>query len=202
MRLYDHCGILQLKTFFEISETGNLHLLIIDMNKDEKNVDNDLLVETWENILREYAKRDSNRTLKNAFETSDEMHKRSAEFCEIQGMLLYLIGAYKQEYVDRLNELGYPINQENHEEMIKSIQRNHQRSRNIATQVQLMRKEIENSTGKSNASFDSVMASLASNLNFEPKEDITVLRYLEYKKIIRERNKQRRLNKRRGVPMA
>jgi len=197
MKLYDNLNILLLKTFFEITETGNLTLLIM-----EGEVNNEILSETWENILREYAKRDSNWTLKNAFETSDEIYYKTAEFCEIQGMLLYLIGAEKQEYIDRLNELGYPITGKNRVEMVQSIQRNHQRSRNISTQIQTLKADITNNTNGKPASFDSVMAYLAANLGFEPNENITVGRYLEYKKIIRERNKSARSNKRRGVQLA
>ena len=82
------------------------------------------------------------------------------------------------------------------------MQNNDRRANHISTRMQIIQNEINSySTGKK-ASFDSVMAWLSSQLGFEPKEDLTVLRYLEYKKQINERNKAKRSNNRRSSTMA
>ena len=185
--VYDTCKILPLRIFFEISETGNVELLIINNAEIAKKI----LIETWENIVIEYAKIDGNQQVKDVIDKGDEIYRQAALYCEIKGMLLYLVGADKQEYVDRLNELGYIIDITDHKKKIESIQNNDRRANHISTRMQIIQNEINSySTGKK-ASFDSVMAWLSSQLGFEPKEDLTVLRYLEYKKQIDERQKAR-----------
>ena len=185
---------LPLKLFFEIAETGNIKLLGNEIES--------VLVERWESIVIEYGKHDNNESINQVIEKSDMLYNQAALYCEIKGMLLYLVGSEKPEYVDRLNQLGYKIDNSSHETKIKSIQANDQRSNNISTRMQVIKSEIDNYSSGKKASFDAVMAWLSSNLGFEPKEDITVLRYLEYKIQINERNKAKRFNNRRGVQMA
>ena len=185
---------LPLKLFFEIAETGNIKLLGNDIES--------VLVERWESIVIEYGKHDNNESINQVIEKSDMLYTQAALYCEIKGMLLYLVGSEKSEYVDRLNQLGYKIDNSSHKTKIESIQVNDQRSNNISTRMQVIKSEIDNYSSGKKASFDAVMAWLSSNLGFEPKEDITVLRYLEYKRQINERNKAKRSNNRRGVQMA
>ena len=185
---------LPLKVFFEISETGNLKLLGDEIEA--------VLIERWEAIIIEYGNYDNNEAIKDLLEKEVQLFTQAAMYCEIKGMLLYLVGGEKQEYVDRLNELGYKIDLSSNKTKIKSIQDNDQRANHISTRMQFIQKDIEKYSDGKKASFDSVMAWISSQLGFEPKEDITVLRYLEYKKTINERNKANRSNNRRGVPMA
>ena len=185
---------LPLKLFFEIAETGNIKLLGNDIES--------VLVERWESIVIEYGKHDNNESINQVIEKSDMLYTQAALYCEIKGMLLYLVGSEKPEYVERLNKLGYKIDDSSHKTKIESIQANDQRSNNISTKMQVIKAEIDSFSSGKKASFDSVMVYLSSNLGFEPKEDITVLRYLEYKKQINERNKAKRSNNRRSVQMA
>jgi len=185
---------LPLKIFFEIAETGNVQLL----GKDK--VEN--LVDRWETIVNEYSEKDDNKAMQNVINKNDELYKQAAMYCEIKGMLLYLVGADKQEYIDRLRQLGYKIETSTREAKIQSIKTNDTRSNHISTRMQIISSEIETYSSGEKASFDSVMVWLSSNLGFEPREDITVLRYLSYKKQISERNKAKRPNNRRGVQLA
>lgn len=192
MQYYDSCKTLLLRIFFEISETGNLELLIID---DDAKVDKKILVETWENIVIEYAKIDGNHQVQDVMDKGDELYRQAALYCEIKAMLLYLVGAHKQEYVDRLNELGYNIETKSREDLIKSIQRNDRRANNISTRMQIIQKEIESySEGGKKSSFDAAMSFLGLNLPHTPDENITVSRFLAYKKQINERNTAKRAN--------
>ena len=185
---------LPLKLFFEIAETGNIKLLGNDIES--------VLVDRWESIVIEYGKHDNNESINQVIEKSDMLYTQAALYCEIKGMLLYLVGSEKPEYVERLNQLGYKIDNSSRKTKIESIQANDQRSNNISTKMQVIKAEIDSFSSGKKASFDSVMVYLSSNLGFEPKEDITVLRYLEYKKQINERNKAKRSNNRRSVQMA
>lgn len=185
---------LPLKIFFEIAETGNVQLL----GKDKV----ETLVDRWEVIVYEYSEADDNKAMQNVINKNDELYNQAALYCEIKGMLLYLVGANKQEYIDRLKILGYKINTSTRKEKIQSIKENDSRANHISTRMQIISSEIETYSSGEKASFDSVMAWLSSNLGFEPREDITVLRYLSYKKQISERNKAKRPNNRRGVQLA
>jgi len=191
---YNSIKDLPLKIFLEIAETGNIKLL--------GNQNEDVLLDRWEKIILDYSKDDNNQAVKDVIEKNGQLFSQAALYCEIKAMLLYLLGADKQEYVDRLRQLGYKIDTSSNKEKVKSIQQNDQRANHISTRMQMISNEIESySTGKK-ATFDSIMVWLSSNLGFEPKEDITVLRYLEYKTTINERNKAKRSNNRRSSPLA
>ena len=194
MEYHKSCTTLQLKVFFEIAETGNVKLLLISGKEDTVK-----LMDAWEDILEEYSQLDKNMALMNVMEQRETLFKQAALYCEIKAMLLYLVGGYKQEFVDRLNELGYRIDKDN---LIQSIKRNDQKSNNISTRMQIIQKDIEShSTGKK-STFDQTMAFIASELGFEPNENLTVARYLAYKNQINERNKKGRSDIRRGVQLA
>lgn len=176
-----------LRIFFEITETGNVELLIIDNAK----VDKKDLIEIWENIIIEYSKLDGNQQVQDVMDKGDELYRQAALYCWIKAMLIYLVGAYKQEYVDSLNELGYNIDTSSRIEKIKSIQKNDRRANNISTRMQIIQKEIEtySKEGKK-SSFDAAMSFLGMNLPHVPDENITVSRFLAYKHQIHERNKK------------
>lgn len=179
MKYYNSCKVLLLRIFFEITETGNVELLIIDNAK----IDKKILVETWENIIIEYSELDGNQQVQDVMERGDELYRQAALYCEIKGMLLYLVGADKQEYVDRLNELGYNVDTSSRIAKRKSIQKNDRRANNISTRMQIIQKEIETySKGGKKSSFDSAMSFLGMNLPHTPDENITVSRFLAYKK--------------------
>jgi hypothetical protein len=188
---YKTCKELPLRIFFEVAESGKVELLIIKGEVSKAD-----LVKTWENIIEEYSKIDKNMAIRDVIEKKDEMFKQAALYCEIKGMLLYLLGAYKQEYVERLNELGYRINEDDRETFVKSIKTADSRANHISTRLQFLQKDLEKHDTDEKSSFDAVIAWLSSQLGFEVNEDITVLRYLEYKKQIkrRERNSKKRFN--------
>lgn len=193
MKYYNSCKVLLLRIFFEITETGNVELLIIDNAK----IDKKILVETWENIIIEYSELDGNQQVQDVMERGDELYRQAALYCEIKGMLLYLVGADKQEYVDRLNELGYNVDTSSRIAKRKSIQKNDRRANNISTRMQIIQKEIETySKGGKKSSFDSAMSFLGMNLPHTPDENITVSRFLAYKKQINERNTAKRASNR------
>ena len=184
--IYDSCKVLLLRIFFEIIETGNVELLIIDNATVAKKI----LVETWESIIEEYAKLDGNQQVQDVMEKGDELYRQAALYCEIKGMLLYLVGAYKQEYIERLSELGYNVDDSSRISRRKSIQQCDRRANNISTRMQIIQKEIESySEGGKKSSFDAAMSFLGMHLPHLPDENITVSRFLAYKKQIIDRQK-------------
>lgn len=186
--VYETCKVLPLRIFFEITDTGNVQLLIIDNAEIAKKI----LIETWENIVIEYAKIDGNQQVQDVIDKGDEIYRQAALYCEIKGMLLYLFGAENQEYVDRLNQLGYKIDISSRVKKLNSIKQNERRANHISTRMQIIKKEIESySDGSKKGSFDDAMSFLGLNLPHVPDENITVSRFLAYKKMIHERNKKK-----------
>lgn len=191
MRLLDDIDVLTLKVFFKIAETGNLELLG-EGTKEQRE-------KAWEKIIEDYSKRDNNMAIQDVMSKRDELFRQAALFCEVKAMLLYLIGGYKQAYVDRLKYLGYDIDNSDKAKMMQSIAKSDQKSNHIQTRIRFIEKDIEkfqvNEGNKQ--SFEGVMAWLSFNLKFEPSNNITVGRFLEYKKMINESNKAKRSH--RGV---
>ena len=179
MEYHKSCKTLPLKLFFEIAETGNVKLLgegeIVE------------LTDVWESILLEYSELDNNMAINNILDLEEEQFKQMALYCEIKAMLLYLVGAFNQEFIDRLNQLGYKVDKDN---LVEDIKRNNQKSNNIFTRVKMIKADIKNLTSGKKSSFDKEMSFIATRLGFEPKEEITVARYVEYKNRIEETKKK------------
>jgi len=190
---YKTCNELPLKIFFTVAEKGDVTLLL---KEESEVIDTAILIEAWENIIIEYGKLDNNQSIIDVLDKSDQMYTQGALYVEIKGMLIYLVGAEKPEYVERLAELGYNIDMSSRETMINTIKQGDARSNHISTRMQFLQKDIEKYSEGKKQTFDGAMAWISSNLGFEPREDLTVSRYVEYKKQIRERNKAKRSNNR------
>lgn len=187
MEYYKNCKQLPLKIFFKIANSGDIKLLLIEQTED---VDINLLEEAWRLILEEYGKIDLNPSINDTLEKSDLIFRYIAELCEVKAMLLYLIGAYKMEYVERLRDLGYSINMSSHKDMIISINKANSKNDGLKNRIRSLKKSIDAHVEGGEQDFDAVYVWLCVNLGFEPKEDMTVSRYLQYKKQIHERNKR------------
>lgn len=188
--VYNSCDILPLKIFFAVSETGNFELLIIDNAEISKKI----LLETWEALVLEYAKLDGNQQVQDVMDKGDEIFRQAALYCEIKAMLLYLTGAYKAEYIQRLSELGYQVDLSSYQDKIRTIQNLDRRANSISTRMQIIEKEIEQYGDGKRGSFDAAMSFLGLHLPHLPDENITVSRFLAYKRQIHERNKAKRPN--------
>jgi len=189
VEFYSNCSELPLKIFFDIANTRDYTLLL---KGKYKYIDDIILAMAWEDIMHEWITLSENNSAKDVIAKTDQQFKEAAKYCEIKAMLLYLVGGFKQEYIDRLNQLGYKINTTDREQLIKSIQTNYRRTNQINTKVKIIQKDIERSIGKTKKqTFDAAMAELSIELKFEPDQNITCARYLEYKKIIRERNRKK-----------
>lgn len=190
MEYYSSCKVLPLKIFFEIAETENVELLLIDNAKKDK----EILIETWENIVKEYAKLDNNYNVQDVFDKNEQIAILAAQYIEINAMLLYLKEVkFRQDYVLRLRELGYKIKEDDY---ISGIESNMIKVNHIGTKIKFLQNDIEKfKTGNNKSSFDQCLAWISANLNFWPPDDITVARYLELKKQIDERNKSQRFSK-------
>ena len=189
MDFYKDCSELPLRIFFQVAETLNYNLLL---KKIEGYIDEVILSMVWEDIVSDWISISGNAKIQNVVDKTDQQFKQTAKYCEVKAMLLYLVGAYKQEYVDRLAELGYKIDATDRKSLIETIKANNSRSNQINTRVKILQKEIEQvSESTKKQTFDGAMAEISTELKFEPDNNITCRRYLEYKKQIRERNRKK-----------
>ena len=189
MEWYKNCSDLPLRIFFEVAETLNYSLLL---KKIDGYVDEVILSMVWEDIISDWIAISENTKIQNVIDKTDQQFIQTAKYIEIKAMLLYLVGAYKKEYVDRLAELGYKIDVTDRKSLIESIKLNDNRSNQINTRVKILQKEIEQVTADTKRqTFDGAMAEISTQLKFEPDNNITCARYLMYKKQINERNKKK-----------
>lgn len=181
---YKSCTELPLKVFLEIAKTGNIELLLITGI-----IDKDKVIDIWENILDEYKKLDNNMLVSQTFEKVEQIEILIAQYLEVKAILIYLEEVeFKEEYFNRLVELGYKVDKEKY---IESIQISGRRSDNIATRIGIIKKDIEASYVKGETvTFDSVMAWMMISGIVGLNDDITVARYLEIKKQIHGRNRK------------
>jgi hypothetical protein len=186
LEYYKTCEELPLKIFFKVAESGSFKYLL---KKESAKIDLNELQDAWEDIIIEYGRLDRNLAVTNAVEKSNQVIIYAAQYLEVRAMLIYLREIeYKQEYIDRLRELGYRIDLK--ENYIGSLDIGERRVNNIITKLGLLEKEIETlKEGNTSTSFDAAMAWMMSHNISGLSEDITVKRYIEVKKQIHERNK-------------
>jgi len=180
---------LPLRTFYAIIESQDITKLAIAQHVPQAQLE-----QAWEAIMKEYAKLDNNVSVSEILDLNAETWRLVCEQAEVKAMLLYLVGAYNEQYVQRLKELGYPIDLSSLESKKKSLVLCDRRASHIKTKVLLLKKQIQSlseTDSNKGGSFDHTMGWLAIHLNFEPKNDITVSRYLSYKSqiILREKAK-------------
>jgi hypothetical protein len=185
-----------LKLFFEIIQSGDLNKLVIKGKPTQVQV----LEQAWEAIMAQYAKLDNNVSVSEILDLNAEAWRLTCEQAEVKAILLYLVGAYNEQYVERLVDLGYPIDMSSLKSKKKSLVHCDKRANHIKTKLLLLQKRIEEYSKTDNdkaTSFDNTMGWLAINLNFEASNDITVSRYLSYKSQIlaRQRASQKRKEK-------
>lgn len=170
-----------MRVFFAVAETGNLNLLV-KSGKPPKD-----LIELWEAILTEYGKLDGNLLLNDSLEKQKQMVSYAATYVEVTGMLLSLKHfRYREDYITRLSELGYHIDETQY---IPDVERNQRTVKNIASRMLMLQKEISSLKEEgSKSSFDDAISYLAANLGSWVPDDITVARYISLKKVIKEKH--------------
>lgn len=178
----------------EIASGSPLEQLIINGSPSREQ-----LVEAWETIV----------TLngKNSGNFQYDAYKRLyigywniiAKHLVIRASLLKLCFVIDYEIVQDIRSRGYALSLDNSEAYKETLVAGLTKSENLITRAELRKNEIERDFPKqdngSSLSFDKVMAELS--IQIAPTlvtDDITLSRYNEYLKIIRERNKNREAN--------
>lgn len=192
--LYEY-GNVPLKVYVEIASGSPLEKLIINGSPSREQ-----LVEAWETIV----------TLngKNSGNFQYDAYKRLyigywniiAKHLVIRASLLKLCFVIDYETVQDVRSRGYALSLDSSEAYKDTLVLGLTKSENLITRAELRKNEIERDFPKaenngSSLSFDKVMAELS--IQIAPTlvtDDITLSRYNEYLKIIRERNKSKEAN--------
>jgi hypothetical protein len=152
-------------------------------------------LEAWERIVKKQEK----ETGSNQFNTFLSLLKGYAillnDHTVIRACLLHLkYSPVDWEVLKTVTDKGYDIKVKDGYADLESVQAGLRRCENLVTKATMKSKELQRMfQGKEEKaepqSFESVMAHLIAALEFNVDENITLARYNEYQKILRERQK-------------
>lgn len=181
---------IKLKLYMEIAESGDVSRVAIGKARLE------VCAERWEDIVRINAEVNGSYEYQNYLENCKEYYRLIAEHTLIKASLLKLSYKVDPDLAKYLSSRGYVIRMgkktaNDSDAYAKSIFAAMKKSDNLVTKIRMKQKEMTNTTNMKGQvkSFESVMGSLSALLGWEPGPDITLARYNEYKKFIKEKYK-------------
>lgn len=102
------------------------------------------------------------------------------------------------DLISDLRAKGYKINTTDKNTYCESISNAMHRAEHLVTRMKMKANEInemmKDSGGSQVVSFEEIIANLSFMLGFELPDNLTLARYNEYKKILKERNKRQEIN--------
>lgn len=195
-RCYTYKDIL-LKTFIEISNTGDLKLLLRRGVAPQE-----YLVEVWEGIISDNSKATNNGGYSEYFQLLKGYDLLISEYVFVRATLIKLLMKVDHEDVKELSSRGYRISTKDSEGYAESIYNSLRKVDNLITKSEMKRKEIDRNfsgkekTGKSE--FVDVIAGLEIALERQIEDNITLAKYNALCKLAKRKNEQaeKALNKR------
>lgn len=178
----------------QIADTGNVLLVAIGKARPEK------CAEVWEEIVRRNAEENGDYAYQNYLDNLREYYRLIAERDLVFACLLKLSCKVDRDTAKFLTSRGYVIRlgkmqKEDSEAYAKSLSAARSKMMNLNTKIEMKQKEMTNTTNlKGNQkTFESVMGSLIAMLGFEVSSDLTLARFNEYKKFIKEKYKKKQV---------
>lgn len=187
---YNNCSELPLKIFCEIINSRKFNLL----RKDEKN--DKYCIELWAEIMLEYGEIDDNYSVQNNFGKQTQLTSLQNSFVTLKAMIRFLwyvspsnkkYGAKASNIIDDFKKMGYSIDQSNSQKYAESLLLVDRRINALNTRIKMLENELASKDEEEGISFDQLMAMLSMEFSYL-KEDISVKRYVECKKIIKKKN--------------
>lgn len=174
----------------EIADSGNISLVAKTKARPEK------CAEAWEEIVRRNAEENGSYEYQNYLDNLKEYYRLIAEHTLVKASLLKLTYKVDPQLAKYLTSRGYVIRlgkqkAADSEAYANSIQAALRKSDNLVTKIRMKQKEMTNTTNLKGQSktFESIMGNLIAMLGFEVSADITLARYNEYKKFIKQKYK-------------
>jgi hypothetical protein len=170
----------------EIAGTGNVKLLVVTGSPDSF-----VCLQRWEEIVKENAEQNNNQDYDSYFQGLKLYSTLQAEYVLAKALLTYLCFSIDYEHITHLRKLGYKIDTTNTESFTVSLSNGLRKADNLKTKIETKMKELQllfkgDGNGKPET-FEQVLAHLNAGLGFNVNEDITLSRFNEYKKILKQR---------------
>lgn len=181
---YHHENI-PLKLYLEIAGSNEYQRLVIS----GKATDHECL-QAWERIIQKNYEVNGGFDYLNYKDTLQAYGRLVAEYNLIRCYLIKLVFMVDNDYIAFLSERGYKIKTTNSIEYAESINACLIRSENLITRITMKANELKEYIKESSGevtTFEGIMAGLSMALGFEVKDDITLLRFNEYKKLINKK---------------
>jgi hypothetical protein len=176
--------------YLNICETGDYTLLI------KKGVAGyEQCAEKWDIIVKTNAEATGNTSYSNYFYSMQAIALLQREFLWVKYCVLKLAFVVDDETISKLKKRGYKINTATASGYVESLNNISRRADNLQTRIKLKERELEHlMKGEDNGTVtvESLLAGISAELGFTIPSDITLARYNEYQKIIKQRHAAKR----------
>lgn len=174
----------------QIADSGNVLLVAKTKARPEK------CAEAWEEIVQRNAEENGSYEYQNYLDNLREYYRLITEHTLVKASLLKLTYKVDPALAKYLTSRGYVIRlgkqkASDSEAYANSIHAALKKSDNLVTKIRMKQKEMTNTTNLKGQvkTFESLMGNLIALLGFEVSADITLARYNEYKKFIKQKYK-------------
>ena len=180
-----------LRLYLRIASTGKLGLLA----KKRTYIPTETLVGLWEALVNKNGHGGTKSTLDYYRSLEESYGLMLSDYTALKATLTKLMIRYNEDDAafmasKRCKLAPFKNSQQYHE----SLSLANKKIENIATHMRMNRKELAKFKNENAAvdlpTFEQLIANLSIHLPFEIKDDITLIRYNEYKKLIQDKHKK------------
>lgn len=180
---------LPLKKFFEICETKNLELLVV-----EGEFTQDELVEMWDSILETNAEVTNGADYGIYVDSLRKLNLALAEYNMVYGMLTVLSFQIDDEYLAFLKKKGYRIDTSKASTYAQTLTESFHRARLIVTKIKMAHNKLVKEYGGEEqdievAPFEYAVSTMSVAVGYHVPDDVTLARFNEMKKVLKLKNK-------------
>ena len=210
---WDYDNIL-LRLYIHIAKTGEFFKLVRSGEADQVKC-----LELWEQLVKRQEKEtglnkyNTLLTMSKAYLTFYNDHKTiraslirvalmNRQTVDISNGSLIWINLMDVDDLNYLDRKGYSVDLSSYDKVIESVTARLRKCENLISKAVSKKKELEKMLegghGKEEGGFEQVMAQLNFALGFVVGEDVTLARFNEYQKILKERQKSQEEANRKG----
>jgi hypothetical protein len=179
-----------LKLFLEISSTGEFERVVI---KGKSDIDG--CIDAWEEIIKTNSKETGDSSYNSYLSLYRAYYLLLNEYKLVKATLIYLMFNIDDNLIGMLGRKGYKIQTSGSKAYRESIESSSKKADNLKTKIVLREIEIQKFAGnkkdnKKQIGIEELIATLSLQLGFEVDDTITLCRYNQYAKILKERSKK------------
>lgn len=147
----------------------------------------------WEEILKRNGEANNDYSYKQFLAKSIEYAKLLNDYQLIKAILIKLHFVVDDEHIALLKSKGYKIDTSSGSKYANSLSAALRKCENLITKMVMKQNELNNTLSEKEqkpVNLEQLLAHISAGLGYEIKDDITLARYNEYKKILEAKNKQ------------